>query len=89
MKTTRNLTLYLGFFKKIKRYVFMSALFRVITVNRDLTHLPWLRRGLRLVKTDVFPNLFGFIQLAPAEYATNALNSKQKYEKLACAEVPQ
>ena len=33
MQATRKLTLYPGFLRKIKRYVFMSALFRVITVN--------------------------------------------------------
>ena len=67
----------------------MSALFRVITVNRDLTHLRWQRRGRRLVKKCVSAILlwnFAFIwnypvcllvlQLAPAEYATNAFNSK-------------
>ena len=58
MKTTRKLTLYLGFFKKIKRYVFMSALCCAITVDSDLMHLRWQRRGRRLVK-NVFP-LFYF-----------------------------
>lgn len=54
MKTMRKLTLYLGFFRKIKQLVSMSALFRVITVNRDHTHLLWIRRGRRLLK-NVFP----------------------------------
>lgn len=50
MKTMRKLTLYLGFFRKIKQLVSMSALFRVITVNRDHMHLLWIRRGRRLLK---------------------------------------
>lgn len=58
MKTMRKLTLYLGFFRKIKQLVSMSALFRVITVNRDHTHLLWIRRGRRLLK-NVFPLITG------------------------------
>ena len=58
MKTMRKLTLYLGFFRKIKQLVSMSALFRVITVNRDYTHLLWIRRGRRLLK-NVFPLITG------------------------------